>query len=172
MKMGRKSCIFIAGGEPGFMKALSILILKSNRQIELCFQRLRNMWSLLSRLTSYIHPPHRGAMNLAVGFNPLSLPKLLREIRSLLRRVATKTAHISRNSLGNDKVSTHGMVGEYSPVADATGEHPRYLATGRDSVVADATVKTFHPHRGLTPSAKFMGPLTRRGGTSKWIKPS
>jgi hypothetical protein len=37
MKMGRKSCIFIAGGEPGFMKALSILILKSNRQIELCF---------------------------------------------------------------------------------------------------------------------------------------
>jgi hypothetical protein len=26
MKMGRKSCIFIAGGEPGFMKALSICL--------------------------------------------------------------------------------------------------------------------------------------------------
>jgi hypothetical protein len=43
------------------------------------------------------------------------------------------------------------MVGEYSPVASAAVEHPRYLATGRDSVVADATVKTFHPHRGLKP---------------------
>jgi hypothetical protein len=43
MKMGRKSCIFIAGGEPGFMKALSILILNGNRQIERCFQSLGDM---------------------------------------------------------------------------------------------------------------------------------
>src|SRR5262245_36245802 len=28
-------------------------------------------------------------LNLAVGFNPLSLPKFLREMRALLRRVAT-----------------------------------------------------------------------------------
>jgi hypothetical protein len=43
MKMGRKSSIFSAGGVACFMKALSILTLKSNRQIELCFQRLGNM---------------------------------------------------------------------------------------------------------------------------------
>jgi hypothetical protein len=45
--------------------------------------------------------------------------------------------------------STHGMVGEYSLVASATVEFPRDLAFMRDSIVADATVKTFHAHRGL-----------------------
>src|SRR5215468_4034815 len=33
---------------------------------------------------------------------------------------------------------------------------------GRGSIVADATVKTFHAHRGLKPTAKFKAPL--RGG--------
>jgi hypothetical protein len=35
--------IFIAGGVPRFMMALSIVILNSNRRIGLCFQRLGNM---------------------------------------------------------------------------------------------------------------------------------
>src|SRR5262249_55841670 len=43
------------------------------------------------------------------------------------------------------------MVGEYSPVASATVELPRDLASVRGSIVADATVKTLHAHRGLKP---------------------
>jgi hypothetical protein len=67
---------------------------------------------MFSRLTSHIHPPHRGALNLAVGFNPRD---------------------------GS----------EYSRVASATVELPRDLASVGGSIVADATVKTFHAHRGL-----------------------
>jgi len=54
------------------------------------------------------------------------------------------------------------MVSEYSRVASATVELPRDLASVRGSIVADATVKTFHAHRGLKPTAKFKAPL--RGG--------
>jgi len=64
------------------------------------------------------------------------------------------------------------MVDEYSLVASATVELPRDLASVRGSIVADATVKTFHAHRGLKPMAKFNAPLTRRGETRKWIKSS
>jgi hypothetical protein len=41
------------------------------------------------------------------------------------------------------------MVAEYSRVASATVELPRDLASVRGSIVADATVKTFHANRGL-----------------------
>jgi hypothetical protein len=39
-------------------------------------------------------------------------------------------------------------------VASATVEVPCELASVRGSIVADATVKTFHAHRGLKPTAK------------------
>jgi hypothetical protein len=48
------------------------------------------------------------------------------------------------------------MVGEYSRVASATVELPRDLASVRGSIVADATVKALHAHRGLKPTAKVM----------------
>src|SRR5262245_1008005 len=65
-------------------------------------------------------------------------------------------------ALNFQRPSTHGMVGEYSRVASATVELPRDLASVLGSIVADATVKTFHAYGGLKPTAKFKAPL--RGG--------
>src|SRR5262245_17328438 len=39
----------------------------------------------------------------------------------------------------------------------------------RGSIVADATVITFHAHRGLKPTAKIKPPLTRRRGRSSYF---
>jgi hypothetical protein len=47
------------------------------------------------------------------------------------------------------------MVGEYSRVALATVELPCDPAFAQGSIVADATVKPFHAHRGFKPTAKF-----------------
>jgi hypothetical protein len=53
-------------------------------------------------------------------------------------------------------------------LANIPASHERRLNShaiwrlGRGSIVADATVKIFHAHRGLKPAAKFNAPL--RGG--------
>src|SRR5262245_38744754 len=57
------------------------------------------------------------------------------------------------------------MVGEYSCVALATVELPRDLAYVRGSIVADATVKTFHAHHGLMVFEQLIQ-QQRRGGFS------